>query len=90
MIVNGKILVHSVSAQRGKTGLRPATKVLHSEEHLVIKSASADEFQLGDHLIAIPCHACPTSALFEFVDVIDDGVATDRRQIAARNRQLTV
>jgi D-serine deaminase-like pyridoxal phosphate-dependent protein len=70
--------------------LPDAIEVLHSEEHLVIKSASADKFQLGDHLIAIPRHACPTSALFEFADVIDDGVATDRWQIAARNRQLTV
>lgn len=53
-------------------------------------SPRADEFQLGDHLIAIPRHACPTSALFEFADVIDEGVAIDRWRIAARDRQLTV
>lgn len=70
--------------------LPDAVEVLHSEEHLVIKSDYAKDFRLGDHLVAIPRHACPTSALFAFADVIACGVATERWQIAARNRQVTI
>lgn len=70
--------------------LPDAAEVQHSEEHLVIHSSQADQFRLGDCLIAIPRHACPTSAVFEFADVIENGAVVDRWQIAARNRRLTI
>ncbi len=70
--------------------LPDAIEVQHSEEHLVIQSVHAKEFQLGDHLIAIPRHACSTTSAFEYAQVIDDGVVVDQWQIAARNRQLTI
>lgn len=66
--------------------LPDAEEVLHSEEHLVIKTAAAKQFQLGDHLIAIPRHACPVSAVHSHAHVIGDGQLTDRWLIAARDR----
>lgn len=70
--------------------LSDAKEVIHSEEHLVIETTQADQFKLGDHLIAIPRHACPTSAVHQFANVIDDGRLFERWNIIARDRVLTV
>ncbi len=67
-----------------------AVEVQHSEEHLVIQTAQASEFRLGEPLIAIPRHVCPTTALFDFVDVVEHGMLVDRWSIEARKRQLNV
>ncbi len=69
--------------------LPDAVEVQQSEEHLVIHTDRASGYQLGDHLVAIPRHACPTSAAYEFADVIENGLKVDRWLIRARNRQLT-
>ncbi len=69
--------------------LPDAVEVLQSEEHLVIRSDRAGDYQLGDHLVAIPRHACPTTAVHEFAEVIDNGVKVDRWMVRGRNRQLT-
>ncbi len=71
-------------------GLPDAVEVQHSEEHLVIRTAASAEYRLGDHLIAIPSHACPTSAAFEFADVIAEQRVVGRWKIAARNRELSI
>lgn len=70
--------------------LDDAKEVLHSEEHLVIKTSQADQFKLGDHLIAIPRHACPTTAVHQFAHVIAGGQLTERWKITARDRILSV
>jgi D-serine deaminase-like pyridoxal phosphate-dependent protein len=67
-----------------------ALEVQHSEEHLVIETRIASRFSLGDPVIAIPRHVCPTTALFDFMDVVDAGRVVDRWMIEARKRQLTV
>ncbi len=38
--------------------------VSHNEEHLVIKTAAAEQFSPGDEVYAIPAHICPTCALY--------------------------
>ncbi len=63
-----------------------AKEVKHTEEHLVIATNRADEYQLGDTLVALPIHACPTSAAHDFANVISDGSVVDRWEIAARGR----
>ncbi|MFK7766108.1 MAG: D-TA family PLP-dependent enzyme [Mariniblastus sp.] len=67
-----------------------ATEVTHSEEHLVIKTAIANQFELGDHLIAIPRHACPVSAVHQFANVIENGELVGRWATTARDRILSI
>ncbi len=70
--------------------LPEAVQVVHNEEHLVLETPRADEFQPGDELLAIPRHICPTCALHKEVCVISAGQHVDRWEITARDRQLTI
>ena len=70
--------------------LPEAKQVLQNEEHLVLETEQAGEFEPGDYLLAIPWHICPTSALHKQVAVIVDGRLAQRWNVAARDRQLTV
>jgi D-serine deaminase-like pyridoxal phosphate-dependent protein len=63
-----------------------AKPVIHSEEHLVIETAHADEFPIGTPLLAIPIHICPTVALHRRADVIEDGDLVARWEVTARDR----
>jgi D-serine deaminase-like pyridoxal phosphate-dependent protein len=63
-----------------------AVPVMHSEEHLVIETAHAEEFAIGTPLLAIPTHVCPTVALHRRVDVIEDGELVGRWEVTARDR----
>lgn len=70
--------------------LPDAIEVNHTEEHLVIATEQAGRFSLGDHLIALPRHVCPTVALHQSATVIADGKIVDTWQVTARNRVLTI
>ena len=70
--------------------LPDARAVMHSEEHLVIETAEAARFKVGDVLYGIPWHVCPTVALHAEVFVVKDGRAEARWSVAARARRLTV
>ncbi len=70
--------------------LPDARELIHSEEHLVIETAHADQFKLGDHLIAIPRHVCPASAVHQYANVVEDGKLIARWEIIARDRVLTI
>jgi D-serine deaminase-like pyridoxal phosphate-dependent protein len=70
--------------------LPDAVAVLHNEEHLVLETSRARDFQPGDVLLAIPRHICPTSALHKEAYVIADGRLVDRWPVTARDRQLTI
>jgi D-serine deaminase-like pyridoxal phosphate-dependent protein len=71
-------------------GIGKYEAVLHNEEHLVIETPEAERFKPGDELYAMPSHICPTCALHREAHVIEDGCVTDRWQIVARDRMLTV
>lgn len=68
--------------------LPDATIVGQSEEHLVVETSQTDRFPPGSPLYAIPAHICPTFALHAFAYVIEDGQATDRWPVLARDRVL--
>jgi D-threonine aldolase len=70
--------------------LPDAKAVAHSEEHLVIETARAGEFAVGDSLYGIPWHICPTVALHSTAVVVRDGRATGHWSITARERTLTI
>ena len=67
-----------------------AKAVSHSEEHLVIETARADEFAVGSCLYGIPWHVCPTVALHSEVVVVKNGRAETKWRIVARERKLTI
>ena len=70
--------------------LPDAQQILQNEEHLVLKTDRAEEFQPGDELLAVPRHVCPTSALHKQVFVISDGRLAGCWDVAARDRRLMV
>ena len=70
--------------------LPDAVAVLQNEEHLVLETSRANEFQPGDELLAIPRHVCPTSALHKSVYVVAGGKLTETWDVVGRDRVLTV
>ncbi len=71
-------------------GLQEATHRVHSEEHLTLETAVANEWSVGDCAYAIPEHICPTVALHDEVWVVSDGVAAARWEVSARRRRLGI
>ena len=71
-------------------GLEDASFVTHSEEHLVVETARAADFKVGDALFGVPRHICPTVALHSEAVVIREGRAVDRWKVTARERRLTI
>ena len=67
-----------------------ARPVIHSEEHLVIETAHADEFPIGTPLLAIPTHICPTVALHRRAYVIEDGELVGQWEVTARDRVVGI
>jgi len=70
-------------------GLDDAEAVVHSEEHLTLRTAKAQRFKVGDCLYGIPRHICPTVALYDRAHVIRGGKLADQWQVTARARKLT-
>ena len=71
-------------------GLPDARVKLQNEEHLLVNTSRAREFQPGDERIVIPWHICPTVALHKQASVVSDGRVCERWDIVARDRVLTV
>jgi len=70
--------------------LPDAKAVMHSEEHLVVESARAAEFDVGDVLYGVPFHVCPTVALHAAAVTVEDRRASGLWPITARDRMLTI
>ena len=75
--------VHFLNA----TGL---TIIGQSEEHMVVKSAEPYNVKVGDVLYAIPWHICPTVALYEKLQVVQQQVITATWKVVARDRSMTI
>jgi D-serine deaminase-like pyridoxal phosphate-dependent protein len=70
--------------------LPDAQFITHSEEHLVLESAAAQQMAVGDALLGVPWHVCPTVALHAEAVLIEGGQATGQCRIDARARKITV
>ena len=70
--------------------LPDAEAVLQNEEHLVLETSRAEEFEPGDELLAIPRHICPTSALHRAAYVVSGGEVVGQWPIASRDRWITI
>jgi D-serine deaminase-like pyridoxal phosphate-dependent protein len=61
-----------------------------NEEHLVLQVPDSSIFKTGDVLYGVPVHICPTVALYEKGNVVEDNVVTTTWDILARNRCINV
>ena len=66
--------------------IEDAEIITHSEEHMVIKTAQAEQWNIGDVLYGYPWHICPTVALHQQVGVVTDQRLEGFWDIAARHR----
>jgi D-serine deaminase-like pyridoxal phosphate-dependent protein len=64
--------------------------VLQNEEHFVVETPAAPRFSPGDVVYAIPTHICPTCAMHRQAYVVEDGHVTERWDIVARDRMLSI
>jgi D-serine deaminase-like pyridoxal phosphate-dependent protein len=64
--------------------------VLQNEEHLVIETPAAAQFEPGDAIYALPTHICPTCAMHRQAYVVEEGRVTEMWDIVGRDRVLTV
>jgi D-serine deaminase-like pyridoxal phosphate-dependent protein len=71
--------------------LSEARPLLQSEEHFVLECPNAEDFSVGDALLAVPWHICPTVALHHEAHLVRDGkVSGETWKVVARNRKLTI
>ncbi len=61
-----------------------------SEEHLVVHVEDDKNLKVGDVLYGIPYHVCPTVALHDEANIIEDGKLVDKWNVAARKRKISV
>lgn len=61
-----------------------------SEEHLVLENSSPHIFKQGDVLYGLPWHICPTVALYESVQIVEDGHSLNTWKNIARDRKISV
>ena len=71
-------------------GLEDSEQIGQSEEHLVVRTQQAGEFEVGDGFYAIPIHICPTVAKYEEVLTVTDRKITGSWKVAARNQKITI
>jgi D-serine deaminase-like pyridoxal phosphate-dependent protein len=65
-------------------------QVLHNEEHLVVETADAHRWNVGDWTLAIPRHVCPTTALHRELYVVSGGRLAGTWAVAARDRVIGI
>ena len=65
-----------------------AEPVGQSEEHLVMKVPDTSVHQIGETWYGIPFHICPTVALYNELEVIENGKRTNQWNVIARDRKL--
>lgn len=73
-------------------GMDHVTELFQSEEHWAFAMEPGYEDlcpHVGDELFVIPTHICPTSALYPFVPVVEEGHLCATWQVTARNRKIT-
>ena len=64
--------------------------VSHSEEHLVVEALPGHTYKAGDILYGLPVHICPTCALYERANVVQNNEATTEWKMIARDRRIEV
>jgi len=62
-----------------------------SEEHLVVEAGAGHNYRIGDIFYGVPFHVCPTVALYDRAQVVENGRVTGTVwKNIARDRSITV
>ncbi|MFD2933154.1 D-TA family PLP-dependent enzyme [Spirosoma flavum] len=61
-----------------------------SEEHLVVEAGEDHPYKVGDVLYGIPNHICPTVALYERANTIENGTITGEWRTISRDRLISI
>jgi D-serine deaminase-like pyridoxal phosphate-dependent protein len=64
--------------------------ISQSEEHLVVETVAGHSFKLGDVLYGLPFHICPTCALYERAQIVENNEASGEWKIIARDRKINI
>jgi D-serine deaminase-like pyridoxal phosphate-dependent protein len=66
--------------------------ISQSEEHLTIEvnHEAWDKLYVGDALYSIPYHICPTVALYDEAQVVENGKVAEQWEIEARGKRINV
>ncbi|MBV07759.1 D-TA family PLP-dependent enzyme [Rubinisphaera sp.] len=71
-------------------GLEDAEVVIHSEEHLTLKTPLTQSYRVGDVVYGLPWHVCPTVALHHEAWVVREQRAVECWEIVARRRRISI
>jgi len=66
------------------------TPIGQSEEHLVARVPDASKYKVGDLLYGAPIHICPTVALYERANVVENHNVVTEWKVIARDRKISV
>lgn len=75
--------IHFLNAK----GLKPVSQ---SEEHLVLENTENSPIKMGDVLYGLPYHVCPTVALYNTVQVVNNNVVYTQWKNIARDRTISI
>jgi D-threonine aldolase len=67
-----------------------ATQISQNEEHLIVEVANTDKYALGDVWYGVPVHICPTVALYEEVQVVENNEVNTKWKVIARDKKMTI
>ena len=62
----------------------------HSEEHLVLRVQNWEAIRVGDVFYGVPYHVCPSVALHEEAQVVQDNRVVETWSVVARKRKISV
>ena len=69
----------------------PGLKAIsQSEEHLVLEAAEGHSHKIGDLLYGLPFHICPTVALYERGNQVENHIAKGEWRILARDKKISL
>ncbi|MBC8987423.1 D-TA family PLP-dependent enzyme [Pedobacter sp. N36a] len=62
----------------------------HSEEHLTVKHIGPKVYKVGDRIYGLPYHVCPSCALYEEAQVVNDHQIEKSWRIKARDKKISI
>ncbi|WP_316745770.1 D-TA family PLP-dependent enzyme [Pedobacter gandavensis] len=67
------------------------TPIGHSEEHLTLKHIGPTDYKVGDRIYGLPYHVCPSCALYEEAQVVNDHHQIEKSwRIKARDKKISI
>jgi D-serine deaminase-like pyridoxal phosphate-dependent protein len=67
-----------------------ALPIAQSEEHMVVQVKDTSVHKVGEVWYGVPVHICPTVALYEEAQVVEDNKVTRQWKVVARDRKITI